>query len=107
MKCSKKGATMIDEFEKKEITICVHPYTAAATIGLMRGFLPALIGQMEKMDRLTGLKISDIHLYPNMKEVLDEIYEQCVVHTDIRENAAKLAEIFEMTGGVWPDGKES
>nr|WP_229095544.1 hypothetical protein [Alistipes sp. D31t1_170403_E11] len=97
---------MNDKYVKKDITIHVQPYLASATIGLIRGFLPAILEQLRQAGLQSGITVNDEY-YGAMKETLDEIYEKCIAHTDIRESAAEWMDMLEMTDGVWPADKES
>ena len=92
---------MSQDSKKKDITISVDPHVATVTLGLLRGFSESIVEQLQMMVEPANLKIND-HFQDDMKEVLDEIYEKCIEHTDIRKYATNMTELLQWTGGVFP-----
>lgn len=96
---------MSQDSKKTDITISVDPQVATVTLGLLRGFSQSIVEQLQMMVEPANLKIDD-HFQDEMKEVLDEIYEKCIEHTDIRKYAANMMELLNLTKGVLPKDKK-
>lgn len=97
---------MEDNMQKQQILIEVDPNMAVFTIGLLRGFLPSIVGMMKKGLLNAG---GDVLLKDGFEEemtaVLNEVYEKCIQQTNVREKAANLTEVLEMTGQFPDDTK--
>ncbi len=93
---------MKKEQTKQKITIEVEPTQAVVTIGLLRGFFPSIMAQINENEliRSQNLHFSNID---EMQEVLDEIYEKCIAQTTIREGVAGLIEILKHRGPFQDD----
>lgn len=94
---------MGNDTQKQQIVIEVDPQMAVVTMGLLKGFLPSIIGMIQKGLLHTG---GDILLKDGFEEemsaVVNEVYEKCIQQTKIRETAAAMTEVLEMTG-QFPD----
>lgn len=94
---------MENDSEKKQITIEVEPRKAVIIIGLVKVFLPTIIEYMKtKFEHILTLEDDDDY-EQSMYDTINEIYEKCIKHTTIREDASKYAEIIKRTGKL-PDG---
>lgn len=65
----------------------VDPQEAVVTIGLLKGFLPSIIQQLSERLEESGMHLTN---QDSMADVLEEIYEKCIVETDIREVARAM-----------------
>lgn len=68
--------------QKKEIVIEVDPLMATTTIGLIKGIFPNIIKQLESQgdNKFQFSKVDE------MSDVLNEIYEKCIMETNIRQD---------------------
>lgn len=73
--------------QKKKITIEVDPQETVVTIGLLKGFLPGIVEQLNLQMKGKGMQLNN---RDSMMEVLEEIYEKCIAETDIREVAQAM-----------------
>lgn len=74
--------------QKKKILIEVDPLMATTTIGLIKGIFPSIIKQLESQsdNKLQFSKVDE------MSEVLNEIYEKCIMETNIRQDLSSHVE---------------
>lgn len=68
--------------QKKKIVIEVDPLMATTTIGLIKGIFSSIIKQLE----LQGDNKLQFSKVDEMSEVLNEIYEKCIMETNIRQD---------------------
>lgn len=103
----KKSIPPIEEASrhKQKVIIEVEPNTATTIIGITRRLLPAIIEYMRHTGEEAGLSFKEEY-YDQMEEIFDEIYEKCIAKTFMREGAANLIEVLNLTG-QFPDGKEN
>lgn len=68
--------------QKKKIVIEVDPLMTTTTIGLIKGIFPSIIKQLESQgdNKFQFSKVDE------MNEVLNEIYEKCIMETNIRQD---------------------
>jgi hypothetical protein len=86
---------MKKELKKRKVAIEVIPEKAVTTIGVLRGFFPSIMAQVNENElmRSNNIHFSDTDI-ASMKEILDEIYEKCIAQTTIREGATGLWGLF-------------
>lgn len=96
---------MENKLKKVPVTIEVDPQMAVAVMGIVKGFLPSIFELLKEKMRQSS---TPLHMSENFEcecqTVIGEIYEKCIAQTTIREGAANLREVLEMTG-QFPDEK--
>lgn len=92
------------EQKKESITIEADPTMAVITISMLRNFMPAIVKILrDKFKEIPEPVYLDESLEERMLEVLNEIYEKSIALTPVRQKAAEIMEMIEMTGGQFPD----